>query len=70
MYVMADFICMWLLNLWGAQTENHKMKKFLLTVRFERGTFHLRSEVAKRYAIRWDIYWVLLSVLFKFNCST
>ena len=25
-YVMVDFICMGLLDLWGARTENYKMK--------------------------------------------
>ena len=28
-YVMVDFICMGILGLQGAQTENYKMKKFL-----------------------------------------
>ena len=42
---MVDFICMGLLDLWGARTENS-------TVGFEPGTFRLRSEGAKRWAIR------------------
>ena len=38
-YVMVDFICMWLLDLRGARTENYKMKFFLPTEGFEPGTF-------------------------------
>ena len=39
-----------------ALTGNSKMKKFLSTEGFEPGTFHLRSEHAKRWAIRADKY--------------
>ena len=42
---------MGLLDLWGAQTENNKIKKFMPTVGFEPGTLCIRSERAKRWAI-------------------
>ena len=45
---MVNFICMGLLDLWGARTDNNKMKKIMPTVGFESGTFRLRSERAKR----------------------
>ena len=41
---MVDFICMGLLDLFGTRTENYKIKKLLLKVGFEPGTFRLRSE--------------------------
>ena len=40
---MVAFICIGLLDLWGAQTENYKMKKFLPTVGFEPGTFRYEA---------------------------
>ena len=54
---MFDFICITWLTLavmnanWELQNE-----KFLPTVGFEPGTFYLRSERAKRWAIRADKY--------------
>ena len=42
-YVMVGFICMGLIDLRGAQTENYKMKNPC-----QPGTFRLRSERAKR----------------------
>ena len=41
---MVYFICMGLLDLWGAQAENYKYKwKYMPTVGFEPGTFRLGS---------------------------
>ena len=42
-YVMVDFICMGLLDLFGTRTENYN-ENFLPTVEFEPGTFRLRGE--------------------------
>ena len=55
-YVMVDFICMGLLEMWAAQTEYilHN-EKVLHTLGFKHGTFRLRIP-AKRCAISWDIY--------------
>ena len=54
-YVIVDFIGMGLLDPWGERTKNYKMKILAyVTVGF--GTFRLRSEHAKHWAIRADIY--------------
>ena len=44
---MVDFIRIGLLELWGSRVESELQNlKFLPTVGFEPGTFHLRSERA------------------------
>ena len=43
-------------RLWGAQIENYDIKKILLTVEFEPGTFRVRRESANHCAARSDIY--------------
>ena len=50
MYVMVDFICKGLLELWGTRVERKlQNEKFLPTVGFELGIFRLRAEqCAKR----------------------
>ena len=53
-YVMVDFICRGLLDLWEANRELWN-KKFFPTVGFEPGTFRLRRNLAKSCAISWDI---------------
>ena len=56
-YVMVDFICIHGLT-WPVRSANRELQneKFLSTVEFEPGAFRLRSEHAKRWAIRADKY--------------
>ena len=51
-YVMVDFT-------WPVRSANQKLQneKFLPTVGFEPRTLRIRSERAKRWAIRADKYW-------------
>ena len=56
MYAIVDFICMGLLDLWWTQTEKITKWKCLPKVGFEHGTFRLRSERAKPWAIKADKY--------------
>ena len=57
-YVMVDSISLGLHKLSGERTKNYKMKISCPQWDwFETVTFHLQSEVAKHWAIRWDIYW-------------
>ena len=56
-YVMVDFICMYLLNLWGVRIQNYKMK--ILTHSGIRTRYRLlttRSELAKYFATRSNIF--------------
>ena len=53
-YVMVDFICMGLLDLW--ERRELQSEKFLSTVGFEPRTFRLQSERAKRWAVTSDTY--------------
>ena len=63
--VLARSMSWWWFHLhgltWPVGSANRKLQneKFLTTVGFEPGTFLLRSDRAKRRAIRWDIYGAL-----------
>ena len=53
---MIDFICMGLLDLWGAAERELQNEKFLSTVEFEPDTFRLRIEHTTLWAIWADNY--------------
>ena len=70
-FFLANVFLKQLLGLWGARTDNYKMKTFLPMVGFEPGTFHLRSELNKRCAICWDLkiltaFYLIVSFKFTF----
>ena len=47
---MVDFICMGLLDMWWSRIDNYKMKKIAHSG-IRTGTFRLRHERSKRWAI-------------------
>ena len=53
--VMVDFICMGLLNLWEARTENYKIKNYFPQLDSNPEPFASEAN-SQRCAISWDIY--------------